>query len=165
DALCVPRRFERGICLFVRASGDVGRGRREAAADSVEVCRAGKGGVQKEGEQKDGRAPRARAARCPSLSLDSQPLNFPLGEACLVKFNHTGGRAVKLVETRPARAAPPARTRKEPRAGAGRKETLKESFRHVEVARTGVDSPGFTPIECSTVALSAAGLAGTEEHP
>ncbi len=103
----MPRRLKRGVCLFVRAAGDAGRGRREAAANSVKVCRAGQRGVQKEGEQNDGRAPCVRTARRPVLFLDSQPLSFSSGEACFVKFNHTGGRAVKLVETLPARALPP----------------------------------------------------------
>jgi hypothetical protein len=64
------------------------------------------------------------------------------------EFNHTRGRTVKPLNTLPARPAPPGRTRKEPRAAGIRKESLKESLPRFGAAHTGVDSPGFAPIEC-----------------
>lgn len=54
-----------------------------------------------------------------------------------------------LPRFRPPRVAARALTRKELRVAAERKESLTESYPPPEAARTGVDSTGFAPIECS----------------
>ena len=94
-AFGVRGRFGRALRLRVSDGGVAGRGGGEAAAQPVEVGRAGQRGVQEEDEQDERHAPGASTDQSPLLSLKSQPENLPSGECDCGKFNHTRRRPVK----------------------------------------------------------------------